>query len=66
MRALSLCESFSKGALANFKTDCFWRQELVEATVRDLTAAVPVAGLDKTSVRANSADILCTRFRRAC
>jgi transposase/regulator of replication initiation timing len=49
---LFACESFSEGTLANFKTDCSRRLEPVEAAIRDLATASPVAGFDETGVRA--------------
>jgi len=52
MRDLFACESFSQGTLANFKADCSRRLEPVEAAIRDLAAASPVAGFDETGVRA--------------
>jgi len=52
MRDLFACESFSAGTLANFKADCSRRLEPVEAAIRDLAAAAPVAGFDETGVRA--------------
>jgi len=52
MRDLFACESFSEGTLANFKADCSRRLEPVEAAIRDLAAAAPVAGFDETGVRA--------------
>jgi transposase len=52
MRDLFACESFSEGTLANFKADCSRRLEPVEATIRDLAAAQPVAGFDETGLRA--------------
>ena len=52
MRDLFACESFSEGTLANFKADCSRRLEPVEAAIRDLAAAEPVAGFDETGVRA--------------
>jgi transposase len=52
MRDLFACESFSEGTLANFKTDCSRRLEPVEAAIRGLAAASPVAGFDETGVRA--------------
>jgi transposase len=52
MRDLFACESFSEGTLANFKADCSQRLEPVEAAIRDLAAAAPVAGFDETGVRA--------------
>jgi transposase len=55
MRDLFACESFSEGTLANFKADCSRRLEPVEATIRDLAAAEPVAGFDETGVRATGA-----------
>jgi transposase len=51
MRDLFACESFSEGTLANFKTDCSRRLEPVEAAIRDLATAAPVAGFDETGVR---------------
>ncbi len=42
----------SAGTLANFKADCSRRLEPVEAAIRDLAAAAPVAGFDETGVRA--------------
>ena len=52
MRDLFACDSFSEGTLANFKADCSRRLEPVEAAIRDLAAAAPVAGFDETGVRA--------------
>ena len=52
MRDLFACDSFSEGTLANFKTDCSRRLEPVEAAIRGLAAASPVAGFDETGVRA--------------
>ena len=52
MRDLFACETFSEGTLANFKADCSQRLEPVEAAIRDLAAASPVAGFDETGVRA--------------
>jgi len=52
LRDLFACESFSEGTLANFKADCARRLEPVEAAIRDLAAAAPVAGFDETGVRA--------------
>ena len=52
MRDLFACESFSEGTSANFKADCSRRLEPVEAAIRDLAAAAPVAGFDETGVRA--------------
>ncbi|HUT56358.1 MAG TPA: IS66 family transposase [Phycisphaerae bacterium] len=52
MHDLFACESFSEGTLANFKADCSRRLEPVEAAIRDLAAASPVAGFDETGVRA--------------
>jgi transposase len=52
MRDLFACESFSEGTLANFKADCSRRLESVEAAIRDLASAAPVAGFDETGVRA--------------
>jgi len=52
MRDLFACESFSEGTLANFKTDCSRRLEPVEAAIRELAAAAPVAGFDETGARA--------------
>ena len=52
MRDLFACESFSEGTLANVKADCSRRLEPVEAAIRDLAAAAPVAGFDETGVRA--------------
>ena len=52
MRDLFACESFSEGTLAHFKADCSRRLEPVEATIRDLAAASPVAGFDETGLRA--------------
>lgn len=52
MRDLFACASFSEGTLANFKADCSRRLEPVEAVIRDLAAAAPVAGFDETGVRA--------------
>jgi len=52
MRDIFACERFSEGTLANFKADCSRRLEPVEATIRDLTSAAPVAGFDETGVRA--------------
>jgi len=52
MRDLFACESFSEGTLANFKADCSRRLEPVEAAIRDLASAAPVAGFDETGVRA--------------
>jgi transposase len=52
MRDLFACETFSEGTLANFKADCSRRLEPVEAAIRDLASAAPVAGFDETGVRA--------------
>jgi len=52
MRDLFACETFSEGTLANFKADCSRRLEPVEAAIRDLAIAAPVAGFDETGVRA--------------
>lgn len=52
MRDLFACESFSEGTLANFKADCSRRLAPVEAAIRDLATAAPVAGFDETGVRA--------------
>lgn len=52
MRDLFACETFSEGTLANFKADCSRRLEPVEAAIRDLATAAPVAGFDETGVRA--------------
>jgi transposase len=52
MRDLFACESFSEGTLANFKGDCARRLEPVEAAIRDLAVAQPVAGFDETGIRA--------------
>lgn len=52
MRDIFACERFSEGTLANFKADCSRRLEPVEATIRDLASAAPVAGFDETGVRA--------------
>jgi len=52
MRDLFACDSFSEGTLANFDADCSRRLEPVEAAIRDLAAASPVAGFDETGVRA--------------
>lgn len=52
MHDLFACETFSEGTLANFKADCSRRLEPVEAAIRDLAAAAPVAGFDETGVRA--------------
>jgi transposase/regulator of replication initiation timing len=52
LRDLFACESFSQGALANFKADCARRLEPVEQTIRDLAKAAPVAGFDETGGRA--------------
>jgi transposase len=52
MRDLFACESFSEGTIANFKADCSRRLEPVEAAIRDLATAAPVAGFDETGVRA--------------
>ena len=52
MRDLFACDSFSEGTVANFKADCSRRLEPVEAAIRDLAAAAPVAGFDETGVRA--------------
>lgn len=52
MRDLFACESFSEGTLANFKADCSRRLEPVEAAIRGLATAAPVAGFDETGVRA--------------
>ena len=52
MRDLFACESFSQGTLANFDADCSRRLEPVEAAIRELAAAAPVAGFDETGVRA--------------
>jgi transposase len=52
MRDLFACESFSEGTLANFKADGSRRLEPVEAAIRSLATAAPVAGFDETGVRA--------------
>lgn len=52
LRDLFACEHFSEGTLANFKADCSRRLEPVEAAIRDLATAAPVAGFDETGVRA--------------
>lgn len=52
MRDLFACGSFSEGTLANFDADCSRRLEPVEAAIRDLAAAAPVAGFDETGMRA--------------
>jgi transposase len=52
MRDLFACESFSEGTLANFKADCSRRLEPVEAAIREMATAAPVAGFDETGVRA--------------
>ena len=52
MRDLFACERFSEGTLANFKTDCSRRLAPVEAAIRDLATAAPVAGFDETGMRA--------------
>jgi transposase len=52
MRDLFACDSFSEGTLANVNADCSRRLEPVEAAIRDLAAASPVAGFDETGVRA--------------
>lgn len=52
MHDLFACETFSEGTLANFKADCSRRLEPVEAAIRDLATAAPVAGFDETGVRA--------------
>jgi transposase len=52
MRDLFACEHFSEGTLANFKADCSRRLEPVEAAIRDLATAAPVAGFDETGLRA--------------
>jgi len=52
MRDLFACESFSEGTLANFKADCSRRLKPVEAAIRGLAAAAPVAGFDETGMRA--------------
>jgi transposase len=52
MRDLFACGSFSEGTLANFKADCSRRLAPVEAAIRDLAKAAPVAGFDETGVRA--------------
>jgi transposase len=52
MRDLFACDSFSEGTLANFKADCARRLAPVEAAIRDLATAAPVAGFDETGVRA--------------
>jgi len=52
MRDLFACETFSEGTLANFKADCSQRLEPVEAAIRGLATAAPVAGFDETGVRA--------------
>ncbi len=52
MRDLFACERFSEGTLANFKADCSRRLEPVEAAIRNLATAAPVAGFDETGVRA--------------
>ncbi len=51
MRDIFACESFSQGTLANVKADCSRRLEPVEAAIRDMAAAEPVAGFDETGVR---------------
>ena len=52
MQDLFACKSFSEGTIANLKADCSRRLEPVEAAIRDLAAAAPVAGFDETGVRA--------------
>jgi len=52
MRDLFACERFSEGTLANFKADCSWRLEPVEAAIRALATQAEVAGFDETGVRA--------------
>ena len=52
MRDLFACGSFSEGTLANFKADCSRRLEPVEAAIREMATAAPVAGFDETGVRA--------------
>jgi transposase len=52
MRDLFACDTLSEGTLANFKADCSRRLEPVEAAIRDLATAAPVAGFDETGVRA--------------
>jgi transposase len=52
LRDLFACERFSEGTLANFKADCSRRLEPVEAAIRGLVTAAPVAGFDETGVRA--------------
>ena len=52
MRDLFACDRFSEGTLANFKADCSRRLKPVEAAIRELAAASPVAGFDETGVRA--------------
>lgn len=52
MRDLFACETFSEGTLANFKADCSRRLEPVEAAIREMATAAPVAGFDETGVRA--------------
>jgi transposase len=52
MRDLFACASFSEGTLANFDADCSRRLEPVDAAIRDLAAASPVAGFDETGARA--------------
>lgn len=52
MRDLFACDTLSEGTLANFKADCSRRLEPVEAAIRDLAIAAPVAGFDETGVRA--------------
>jgi transposase len=46
------CESFSEGTPAHFKADCSRRLAPVEAAIRSLATAAPVAGFDETGVRA--------------
>jgi transposase len=45
------CESFSEGTRAHCKADGARRLEPVEATIRDLAAAAPVAGFDESGGR---------------
>ena len=52
MRDLFACATFSEGTLANLTADCSRRLEPVDALIRDLAAASPVAGFDETGVRA--------------
>jgi transposase len=52
MRDLFACGSFSEGTLANFDGDCARRLEPVDAAIRALAAASPVAGFDETGARA--------------